>query len=250
MYKEYLSKLYELLAIEFNCKLSDITDSKDVLTESVFDERARAYSADKPFFSMASLGGNALVTADAKLLDFLHSHLEKYSGHWVFQLDSLIIINEELNKYGYKLTPTHHMLLPCKEVKKSCYYPVKWFYDREIDRFYGDKRFTHALCEKYLSRRPDRIAVCAYDRDEIIGMAGCSEDAKGWLQIGIDVSPQYRGKGIGTALVSMMTNEIITRGGVPFYGTAVANYHSQRIALACGYKPTWVEVNAIKNKGE
>lgn len=77
-----------------------------------------------------------------------------------------------------------------------------------------------------------------------MGMAGCSEDAPGWMQIGIDVLPQFRSKGIGTYLVIILKNKIEEMGAVPFYGTSVSNYHSWNIALNSGFRPTWVEIGA------
>ncbi len=38
-------------------------------------------------------------------------------------------------------------------------------------------------------------------------MAGCSEDGPHWQQIGIDVMPEYRSKGIGTYLVTLLKNK-------------------------------------------
>ena len=82
--------------------------------------------------------------------------------------------------------------------------------------------------------------------DEIMGMAGCSEDALHWQQIGIDVILKYRSKGVGTYLVALLKNEIMEHGDIPFYGTSVSNYHSWNIALNCGFKPTWLEIGARK----
>ena len=77
-----------------------------------------------------------------------------------------------------------------------------------------------------------------------MGMAGCSEDAPGWMQIGIDVLPKFRSKGIGTYLVTILKNKIEEMGAIPFYGTSVSNYHSWNIALNSGFRPTWVEIGA------
>ena len=151
-----------------------------------------------------------------------------------------------MNKFGYTLTQTYHMFLSCRQVETAKDYLVKWFYDNEIHPFYSGGRFPNAIAPEYRPERPDRIAVCAYDGEKIMGMAACSEDAPGWLQIGIDVMPEYRSKGVGTYLVTLLKNKIIQRGEIPFYGTSVSNYHSWNIALNCGFKPTWVEIGTSR----
>ncbi|MDE7361866.1 MAG: GNAT family N-acetyltransferase [Oscillospiraceae bacterium] len=123
---------------------------------------------------------------------------------------------------------------------------MKWFEGREqLEQFY-DGRFPNALCGKFLEERPDKLAVCAYDGEEIMGMAGCSADSAHFWQIGVDVFPKYRGRGVGTYLALLMKNEIIRRNEMPVYGTAAANIHSKNIALNCGFRPVWVEMEAEK----
>ena len=97
------------------------------------------------------------------------------------------------------MAPTHHMFLPCRDVKAEERFHVKWLYGDEITPFYGDKRFPNAIAfPEPCPERPDRIVVIALDGETIMGMAGCSEDAPHWQQIGIDVLPEYRSKGIGS----------------------------------------------------
>ncbi len=197
---------------------------------------------------MVTLGKNAVVTTDEQLHPFLTDFLKKVEGHWVFEFHNLVNIDRELGKFGYTLTHTHHLFLPCRHTEPRAQFPVKWFYDSEIQPFYGDERFPNAICHEFLPERPDRIVVCAYEGDEIIGMAGCSEDAPGWLQIGIDVMPGHRSKGVGTYLVTLLKNKIEERGCIPFYGAAAANCHSWNIALNSGFRPVWVEIGAEKIK--
>jgi GNAT superfamily N-acetyltransferase len=249
VYKEYLDKLKQLLAIEYNCSPDCFFSDENILTVSALNEGRRKYSPDKPFFGMVTLGKNTVITADECLREFLEGYIKTVrEGHRLFEYPNLMSVSEELGRYGYKLMPTHHMFLPCRMTEPVCEYPVKWFYDREIDMFYGDKRFPNAIYEKYLPERPDRIAVIAYDGDKIMGMAGSSEDAPGWQQIGIDVMPEYRSKGVGSYLVTLIKNKIAERGDIPFYGTQIANYCSWNTALNCGFKPVWVETGAIKIK--
>ncbi len=161
-------------------------------------------------------------------------------------MPNLMPLEKELNKHGRKLSQTLHMFLPERKVEPKQNYPVKWFYDTEIMQFYGDERFPNAICDKYKPERPDKIVVIAYDGDKIMGMAGCSEDAPGWMQIGIDVLPEYRSRGVGTALVNAVKNRIEDLGAVPFYGTSLSNYNSWNIALNCGFRPAWVEIGSAK----
>lgn len=239
-------RLFKLLALEYNCDPEDFKKSENILTVSEIKEGRRIYSPEKYFFSMVTTGRNAVITADECLHPFLSEYIKGKEGHYLLEQPSLFHIEKELNKYGYTFDRSHHMFLPEKSVKPVKDYPVKWFYDEDIHQFYGDERFPNAICSEYIPYRPDRIVVCAYDGDRIMGMAGCSEDAKGWEQIGIDVLPEYRSKGVGTYLVTLLRNKIEERGELPFYGTSLANYHSRNIALNCGFRPAWAEIGAKK----
>lgn len=251
-FSEYLEMAKRQLAVDLNCAPDDFERAENVLTVSAANPGRRMYSDEKFFLQMATFGGNAVLSADEVLHPFLREFMADKTGHWLFEQEKLSVLERELNKYGYRLSRTHHMCLPKFDVTLRSDIPVKWFSGREqIEPFY-DGRFPNALCERYLESRPDRIAVCAYNGDEIMGMAGCSEDAPGFLQIGIDIFPQYRGRGIGTYLSVLMKNEIIRRGRsdsspiMPVYGTAAANIHSQNIAMNCGFRPAWVELEAEK----
>lgn len=187
-----------------------------------------------------------MITADKCLHSFLLEFMKGRTGHFLFEIPNLLPLEAELNKFGYTLTQTYQMFLPCFDTPPVKHYPVRWFFDKEIHQFYGDERFPNAICSEFKPERPDRIVVCAYDGEDIMGMAGSSEDAPGWQQIGIDVMPEYRSKGVGTYLVTLIKQEILKRGHIPFYGTSVSNYHSWNIALNCGFRPAWVEIGAEK----
>ena len=61
-------------------------------------------------------------------------------------------------------------------------------------------------------------------------------------QIGIDVLPEYRQKGIASALTSRLAIETLARGKVPFYCCAWSNIKSARNAIKSGFRPAWVEM--------
>ncbi len=244
---DYRQEMLKLLSAEYNCAPEDFTKGENTLTKPALNSGRRRYSDEPNFFHMVTAGGGTVVTADECLHEFLRGFLKDRVGHKLFEIPNLLTLEKELNSFGYTLTTTYHMFLPYQNVLPQRSYPVKWFYGREeIEQFYGDKRFPNAICDKYLQNRPDTIVVCAYDGDNIMGMAGCSLDAPRWQQIGIDVMPEYRSKGVGTYLVTLLKNKLIQQGDIPFYGTSLSNYHSWNIALNCGFRPAWVEIGASK----
>ena len=251
MFKGYYEKLLLQLSADLNCTPADLQAKENIITVSALNGGRRSYSPGQPFLQMATLGGNTVIMADTCLHDFLHAFVRDVEGHRLFELQNLIKMNEELRKYGYQMNPTHHMFLPCRSVRPEERFPVMWLSENEIGQFYGDKRFPNAIAyPEPCPVRPDRMAVVAVSGDAVMGMAGCSEDAPHWQQIGIDVLPEYRSEGIGSYLVSLLKNRIMEMGDVPFYGTAAANIRSQRIALGSGFCPAWVETEAVKTEKE
>ncbi len=242
--KEQIRKeLLNQLAIDYNCKSEDFDSGENVLTLSAKNKGRREYEENAPFFSMVTLGQNAVISADEKFHPFLREYIKDKTGFWIFEENILYKIQAELSKYDTFLSQSHHMYLPdTKPLNIKPDFEIKWFEEKDIGQFYGDKRFPNAFCEKYEPKRPDLLGVCAIIDGEIAGMAGCSADTKIFWQIGIDVMPQYQGKGIGTALVGILKDEIFKRGAIPFYGTAPTNIHSQNIALNCRFFPAWTEI--------
>ena len=243
MRREATSALFELLAGEYNCAPDAFARRENILTEAA-PIRGRHYGEKQYFFHMVSCGGNAVATAAPCLHPFLSSFLKRQPGFRLFEQPSLLLLEGELEKQGYTLTATHHMFLPGQNRPLRQKIPVRWYLGEEIRGFYGDARFPNAICPRYQPERPDTMVVCAMDGERIMAMAGCSEDAPHWLQIGIDVLPEYRSRGLGTYLVQLLKARIEEQGDIPFYGTDIANYHSWNIALNAGFFPAWIEIGA------
>ena len=244
---QYRDALLDLLALEYNCAPADFLRSDNVLTPPALHKGRRVYSPDPYFFHMVTTGGNAVITADECLHPFLQKFMADRPGIWLFELPNLRPLETELNCFGYTLTGTYHMFLPAWDAIPKLDLPRRWYTEEELTPFYGDERFPNAICQPRAPERPDRMAVCAMDGERIMGMAGCSEDAPGWMQIGIDVMPEYRSRGVGAYLVTLLKNKILEMGDIPFYGTGVSNYHSWNIALNCGFRPAWVEIGATRH---
>lgn len=251
----FSSELKKLLALEYNCSVDAVCGAENIVTVST-GRRGRKYDGDGGcFFSMATTGGGCLISADERLMPFLREFVKGCEGHALFGEGKLAALDRELDRFGYKLHElgAHHMFLPKYSVEPAQKFPIRRFELSEFKRFYGDRRFSNALCGEYDPERPDVAALAAMDGENIMGLAGASRDFMGtpnWLQIGIDVLPEYRGRGVGTFLVNELAKLILESGDIPFYGTAPANIYSQNIAINCGFRPAWVEICAEKKKAD
>ena len=168
MFKKYYDKLLNQLSIDFNCTPKDFLAEETIITLSKLSEGRRSYSPGKPFLQMATTGRNTVIMADECLHEFLHTFVKDIEAHRLFEFDNLMKLNEELQHYGYKMNPTHHMFLPYHNVNVEDNYPVKWIYDDEINQFYGDPRFPNAIAfPEPCPVRPDRIIVIDLSRNFI-----------------------------------------------------------------------------------
>lgn len=249
--KKYLYTLIqEQLSMEFNCKPEDFqrADIENVLVLPTSHKNRRYFTeSDTPFFfRMASMGNNAVISADRPLHPWLREFIRNRVGHHLFEHPYLMELETQLKRYGETLGQSHHMFLPHAETQvPELTVPVKWLEQEAIPPFYVERLFPNALGEAYYPKRPDVLAVCAYDGDTIMGMAGCSADTPLMWQVGVDVMTGYRGCGIGSYLISLLKIEIMRQGKIPYYGTSLSNLHSQNIAVNCGFYPAWIEIETI-----
>ena len=233
------------LALELGCEPEDFLRGDTVITRPVLHEERRRFS-EKPFFlQMVTFGDNAVISADERIHPWLRDWVRDKRGIWLFEQDNFYALECELRRYGCRMFSTHHMFLPLAEpLPCRSDLRVRWLEREEIAPFYAGKEFPNAICDRFYPERPDVLAVVALDGDRIIGMAGCSADTPELWQIGIDVLPPYRRLGGGTALVTLLRQEILRRGAIPYYGTRLSNLASWKIALSSGFRPAWVETES------
>lgn len=244
-------QMMEQLALEYNTTLQAFQREGLTVTVPALQAGRRVYSHEKPFFSMATTGNSVVIAADERMHPFIGEMKKECTDlHRFFEFPNLQKIDTELRKYGYAVHGTVHMYLPGQPFAEAALpeeFAYQWFEsEEEIRTFYPNEHFQMALSAAYNPDRPDVIALAAMDGEKIVGVAGASADTKAMWQVGIDVLPEYRGRGLGTALVHALCRRIDEKGFLPFYGTAVANIHSQNIALRCGFYPAWTETVTYK----
>ena len=239
------------LATDYNAQAGDFLGGGVTLTAAADLPGRRHYADGAPFFQMATTGNGVVITAHESLHRELRAWAEGHlaedgAGHWLFEYPKLRQLDAILRPYGWAVNGTHHMFLPRREFSPRLPegFAYRW-YDREaVKSFYPNKTWPNAILEEDNPPRPDVIALAAFEGETPAALCGASADGELLWQVGIDVLPPYRSRGLGRALVEALSARIVELGKVPFYGTAAANVHSQGIAANCGFFPAWVEVSS------
>lgn len=243
---ECMEKTLLQYELDYNMPEGEWITDKIHLSPVRLQKGARIHEQTDHFLKVGILLGKAYVMADEAMHPWIREELGKELPEWWCAFRNLRKIDRELGKYGREILDTHIYFLPSEETTmEEAHCPVRWFENKELEQFRADRRFSHALC--FSKTQPDRIALAAFEEKKMMAMSGVSEDGFYLWQIGVDVLPEYEGRGLGTNLVTLMKQEVIRRGKVPFYGTAQSHAISRNVAAASGFLPAWAEI-VVKKK--
>lgn len=244
---EYMEKTLRQFALDYNVDGGEWITDKIHLSPVRVLEGARIHVKHDTFFKAAIIMGKAYVMADEKMHPWVKEILAEEPPEWWCDFKNLKKLESELNKYGREIFDTHIYFLPSEEpTMERPRFAIKWFEKEELEQFRNDKRFnTYSL--SFSPTQPDVLAVVAYDKKEPIAMAGCSEDGAYLWQIGVDCVAGYEGRGLAGNLVTLLKQEIIARGKVPYYGTAESHAISRNVAIGSGFLPAWCEIQVRKS---
>ena len=246
---EYMEKTLLQFALDYNVQGGEWITDKIHLSPVDVLEGARLHVKHDTFFKAAIVMGKAYVMAEKVMHPWIKEVLVKEAPEWWCDFKNLKKLETELHKYRREIFDTHIYFLPSEEpTMERPRFQIKWFEKEELEQFRNDKRFnTYSL--SFSPTQPDVLAVAAYDKEEPIAMAGCSEDGKYLWQSGVDAVPGYEGRGLAVNLVTLLKQEIIARGKVPYYGTAESHAISRNVAIGSGFLPAWCEIQIRKCQG-
>ena len=234
------------LAVDYCCGVADVMDGRNHFSIYKFlPERRRFQEDDECFLKAAVINGKVLFSGQKGILDWCEKRYGKSGGEWFFEAKNLRELDGRLHRDGYQIKMVHPFYIAEQpSAADTGDYEIRWYEGDEIEQFRGDSRFNeaYAFCEN----APDVLGVAACKNGRILGMAGASSDSPTMWQIGINVEPDGRGSGVGTMLVTLLKNEILQRGKLPYYGTSMSHLASQRVALGAGFVPAWAELAVSK----
>ena len=230
------------LAFDYCCTPEDVADSKNIFTVYLpHNDRRKFNGSGECFLKITAINGKLLFTGREDIIALCSEKYESADGAWFMEPQKVIELDGIIRKFGFKTAELHPFYISEKITHTSCGFETVYYGQREIDRFRGDDRFKEAFA--FSPDAPDVIGIAAVKSGIIMGMAGASADSPLMYQIGINVLPEYRENGIGTALVTLLKNKVLELGKLPFYGTAISHIASQKTAFNAGFFPEWTELS-------
>ena len=233
------------LGIDFGCTPDSLFKYENTVTLPVKKEGRRMFYDELPLFRAATMGMGAVISAGEAVMPYAKLLGSQRSGTEIFCAESISAINRELFTHGCYIGGINQYYLPKTPYRSGARaegYSLRVFEGEDIKELYSCEGFSNALLYRSEGVRRDILAVCAVNGRRIMGIAGASNDSPVMAQIGIDVLPEFRGMGVGAALVSACAGELLASGYVPYYGTWCGNVISQRLAAKCGFVPAWCEM--------
>ena len=240
-YRDMLRIAMEQSAEDMGCGAAAFLSDRNMVVPFRLGAKAKRYYRLPIGANFVSYGGNVVAAATEELFDIVQAYVGRFDFYHCFETPNLRWLNRRLEPLGQTVCFMAEYYLPDPDRlrQRPCPYELRLLEKAELEGLY-EPEWSNALC--YDRKELDVLGVGAYDAGKLIGLAGCSADADRMWQIGVDVLPDYRKQGVGSALTSRLAVEILARGKVPFYCSAWSNIRSVRNAIRSGFLPAWAEM--------
>lgn len=237
--REILEIAMKQSAEDIGCAPEDFLSKKNIIKPLCLGRNARMYLRKPISCDFNSYGNNVVATTIDELSDIVSEFTAKFDFYHLFETPNMHWLNERLVERGHKICFMAEYFLPDVSAipNMDCGFDLKILEQGDFKDLYLPQ-WSNALGIK----ERDVLGVGAYLGDRLVGLAACSNDCASMWQIGVDVLPEFRQKGIASSLTSRLALEIMNRGKVPFYCSAWSNVRSVRNAIKSGFRPAWVEM--------
>ena len=248
----YREELFLQLALDYCCRPADVADSKNHFSIYVPQEGRRCFQEGSVCrLKIAVINGKLLFTGSEEIVAECQKRYAARTGEWFFDMKQLRELEELLAPFGSRIAQVHPFYLPefdgvispvpsAPTLSEARNFDLMRYDQNAILQFHGDSRFDEAFA--FDPDAPDVLGIAAMKGSEILGMAGASADSPLFWQIGINVDPCARGMHVGSTLVRLLAQDILTHGAIPYYGTSMSHITSQRVAHRAGFAVAWAEL--------
>lgn len=235
-----------VLAADFACPEGAFSSGQLVVSSADAREGGRRYPRPEKPLRIATMGASMVVHCHPERAAWVEANLRRLSRDRVFSPDTIVLLARHLHDDGLELEgPNPNYVCSAADLRFSDPpdgVEIALVGETAIRSLYQHEGFPNALSYGTDSLVPDMLATVATRADEVLGIAGASADSDSMWQIGVDVEPQARSNGIGRALVSRLTREVLKTGRLPYYAHNISNVTSGALAMSVGYRLAWVEL--------
>jgi GNAT superfamily N-acetyltransferase len=195
---------------------------------------------------VVTMGDGVVVSCSSAWEGWLRFAVGHLSRETIFSTETIAHVERQLETAGLFLRGPNLKYACSEESFQAATAPdgveITVFEGEDIAELYGYHGFEQALSYQTGSERPDMVAAAAFQLGQLVGVAAAGADSELLWQIGVQVSPGARNAGIGRAVVSRVTREVLNAGRVPYYGTTVSHIRSAALARDLGYWPAWTDL--------
>ena len=228
-------------AEDIGCIAEDFLSDRNIVVPFKLGSMAKKYYSLPIGCSFVSYGYNVVAASTDEYFDIVKVYVDRFDFYHCFETPNMFWLNQHFEPLGQTVCFMAEYFLPdaSRLTKLLCPYETRLLEKDDLEELYLPE-WSNALCRgrKHL----DKLGIGAYDGGRLIGLSGCSADAEDMWQIGVDVLPEYRKRGIASAITSQLAIEILDRNKVPFYCSAWSNIRSVRNAIRSGFLPAWAEM--------
>ncbi len=237
--------IVRVLAADAGCDAEAFAgDGVTVLEHRDLMGRRRFRLPERPLV-MLSMGGGLVISCHRDWLDLMQGHAASMDRLQLLEPASVAWIQATLAEGGSTLLGPH-LSHACADgdLREHASIPGVALQVLEGDALEPVRSvgtFPNALPSRNDPARPDMLAVAAESGGTIVACAAASADAERLWQIGVDVLPAYRHRGIGRAVVGRLVAAVLAAGSVPYYTHSISNVASAALASSVGFWPAWVQ---------
>lgn len=239
------------LAAEFSAPVGYFTDGGDHIVElqpDRFDDPYhRRNKPISPAIKMATTGNGVVIGATGELISDLRLVLPQGSYEGLFTASGFRAVSGFLKEREVSVWGPLTAFTTSTERLEERMVPDGYRIGIESGEFADtlDKSvWPNTSSQVFAPRRVPALAIASH-QNSVVGAATLVEDSPFLWQIGIDVSPDHQGRGIGTALTDRVARMAFEKGVAVFYTVGPTAIPSMRNALASGFVPTRVEMLPI-----
>ena len=233
-------------AVDCSCSEEDFRRTTNVIVESKPSGQGSRYMTFPHICTLFSYGPNVVGACHRDLIPDVEAFVNGAGkNHRCFETPGIYELNRILQKANAEIARMHTAFLPDPNLifgtDLPCPYETRELHPEDFTDLYLPE-WSNALCSD--RKELDMLGIGAYDEGRLVGFAACSADCPEMWQIGIDVLPEYRQKGIASALTNQLARTAFEHGKIPFYAAAWSNIRSIRNGLRSGFRPAWVSITA------